>query len=368
MVRHSLLWIVGIVASGAVAGGCRGSEAVSSSAPDGAEAPVPVASSADAAPVAAKPESEPAPQPEPEPEPEPEPPPTLPDGTPILPCAEPPPGMACIPGGAFIRGTDEDEPANAKPQATIHLQTFYMDLNEVTFREYKRCQKERRCDRAGPKYLDFDHPKMPIQGVSWYHSRKYCQVHGKDLPTEAQWEKAARGPDGAVYPWGDEPVTCERAIIKDERGRSCGVKKGKSKPETGRPWDVASRDPGVYGLYDMVGNSWEWVIDWYSPSYEECGEDCTGIDPRGPCNGEEPCAKHYMRIVRGGSWYWDETRATGIFRRPHFPKNEPFHHFGFRCAATAEQAEALRTKAEEEAAAADGDAEQKPKAEAEAAG
>lgn len=319
-------------------------------------------------PRAEAPEPEPAPEavPEPalEPEPEPEPEPTLPDGTPIVPCAEPPPGMACIPGGPFLRGTNDEEPAHARPEATVWLQTFYMDVNEVTYREYKTCQRERRCDKAGPNYLDFDHPNMPIQGVSWYHSRKYCEVHGKDLPTEAQWEKAARGPDGDVYPWGNEPVTCELAIIKDERGRSCGLKKAKSKPETGRPWDVGSRPVGRYGLYDMMGNSWEWVIDWYSKSYEECGEDCEGIDPRGPCGGADPCPKHYMRVVRGGSWYWDETRATGIFRRPHFPHNEPFHHFGFRCAATVEQAEALRAAAASSESDTDADAPEDGPAEA----
>lgn len=340
--------------------GCRGPESPSTPSSDPAPGAVEEASSppSEAEPTPpAEPSVEPEAAPEPAPAPEPEPEPTLPDGTPIVPCAEPPPGMACIPGGAFLRGTDEEEPANARPQATVWLQTFYMDVNEVTFREYKQCQKDRRCDRAGPKYLDFDHPNMPIQGVSWFHSRKYCQVHGKDLPTEAQWEKAARGPDGDVYPWGNEPVTCELAIIKDDKGRSCGLKKGKSKPETGRPWDVGSRPIGRYGLYDMVGNSWEWVIDWYTESYEACGEDCQGVDPRGPCDGDETCAKHYMRIVRGGSWYWDETRATGIFRRPHFPANEPFHHFGFRCAATVEQAEALRAAAPSDEAAGEGEGE-----------
>ena len=336
-----VLWLGGLTA-------CRGPESVSTPDPQ-PQAAVASVPPAEAEPAAAQPEA--AAEPEPEPEP-----PKLPDGTLIVPCAEPPPGMACIPGGPFIRGTDEEEPANARPQATVWLQTFYMDLNEVTYAEYKRCEKERRCDKAGPNYLDFDHPNMPIQGVSWYDSRKYCEVHGKDLPTEAQWEKAARGPDGNVYSWGNEPVTCERAIIMDDKGRSCGLKKGKSKPETGRPWDVGSRPPGVYGLYDMMGNSWEWVIDWYSPSYEECGAECEGVDPRGPCGGAEPCPKHYMRVVRGGSWYWDATRATGIFRRPHFPLNEPFHHFGFRCMASVEQAEALRAAAAAEGGADAGEA------------
>jgi formylglycine-generating enzyme required for sulfatase activity len=248
--------------------------------------------------------------------------------------------MSCIPGGPFIRGTN-DGPENARPQETVWVHTFYMDQYEVTYAEYKACQKRKECPRAGPRYTDFNHPNMPIQGINWYDAVAYCKAHGKQLPTEAQWEKAARGPDGNLYPWGNEPVTCERAIYKNEKGRSCGLKKAISKPDTGRPWDVGSRPAGVYGLYDMVGNSWEWVADWYARSYEECGEACQGIDPKGPCDGAEECPHHNWKIVRGGSWYWDATRQTGVFRRHHVPSNDPFHHFGFRCAATVEQAAAL---------------------------
>jgi formylglycine-generating enzyme required for sulfatase activity len=292
------------------------------------------------------PESEPEPAVDPEPEPEPEPPlPVAPDGTQAIRCDAAPEGMACVEGGPFVRG-DDDGPENARPQATVWLQTFYMDLYEITYEQWKACEKEKKCPRSGPRYTDFDHPKMPIQGVSWFEARTYCQAHGKDLPTEAQWEKAARGTEGALYSWGDEPVTCERAIIKDASGRSCGLEKQFSKPEVGRPWDVGSRPAGVYGLHDMIGNSWEWVLDWYSRSYAKCGDACTGVDPKGPCDGAEKCPGHSQKIIRGGSWYWDETRATAVYRRAHFPANEPYHHFGFRCAAAPEQAEQLRRAAD----------------------
>lgn len=264
-----------------------------------------------------------------------------PDGkTRALPCLQAPPAMSCIAGGFFVRGSDEG-PNNARPEAKIWLQTYFMDQFEVTYAQYKACQSAKQCPRSGPRYSDFNHPKMPIQGVSWHDAVAYCSAQGKGLPTEAQWEKAARGPDGELYPWGDEPVTCERAILRDASGRSCGLKKAISKPEVGRPWDVGSRPVGRYGLYDMVGNSWEWVADWYSRGYEKCGEDCLGMDPRGPCGGAEKCAGHGMKIVRGGSWYWEDAKATGVYRRSHFPSNEPFHHFGFRCAATTPQVEAL---------------------------
>ncbi len=267
--------------------------------------------------------------------------PVAPDGTPALPCIEPrPPGLACVPGGPFLRGSD-DGPANTHPRATVWLQTFYMDLNEVTFAEYKVCQKAGKCGKAGPLYNDFSRPKQPMVGMNWYDAVAYCQQQGKQLPTEAQWEKAARGPDGALYPWGDEPVTCERAIIKDARGRSCGVPKKGSKPEKGRTFEVGARAPGIYGLYDMSGNAWEWVADWSSKSYGECGAACEGVDPRGPCAGAEPCKGHKERVVRGGSWYWDASYATAIYRRTHVPNNQPYHHFGFRCAASPAQAAAL---------------------------
>ncbi len=261
----------------------------------------------------------------------------------VLPCEEPPPGMACIPGGPFLRGSD-DGPADTRPQATVFVQTFYMDTHEVTVEEYRACVRSGRCPEAGPRYLDFDRPRQPITGVSWYDAVAYCRAQGKRLPTEAQWEKAARGTDGRLYPWGNEPVDCRRAVIMDASGRSCGVRKARGgHPEKGRPLEVGSRPPGLFGLHDMIGNVWEWVADWYSPSYGACGADCLGVDPAGPCDGREPCPGHHRRVVRGGSWYWPAAYATAIRRRPHVPRNDPeFHHFGFRCAATVEEARALR--------------------------
>ena len=300
-------------------------------APPAASPPPPAA-----APPAAAPPAAPAPDPAEAP----------PPGAPApLPCVEAPPGMACVPAGWFVRGSDEG-PENARPAARVWLQTYYMDIDEVTYAEYKACVKARACDaEGGPAYTDFDRPRQPINGVSWFHAERYCKAQGKRLPSEAQWEKAARGPAGELHPWGDAPATCERAIIKDAAGRGCGVKKQGDKPETGRPWEVGSRPVGRYGLHDMSGNSWEWVSDWYSRSYAECGQDCLGPDPLGPCAGAPACPGHPRKLVRGGSWYWDASYATGVWRRPHVPTNRPFHHFGFRCAASADEAAALRGRA-----------------------
>ena len=88
----------------------------------------------------------------------------------------------------------------------------------------------------------------------------------------------------------------------------------------------------------MSGNAWEWVADWYADSFAACGAACRGPDPLGPCGGADPCAGHDQKIARGGSWYWPAADATGVRRRPHFPNNQPFHHFGFRCAASVAEA------------------------------
>ena len=258
----------------------------------------------------------------------------------MIPCGKAPSEMACIPGGPFLRGSDKG-PKNIRPQESVWLQTFYMDRYEVTVESYDRCVESGKCKPARTYYSDYSRPKQPKVGVSWYAAVRFCKAMGKHLPTEAEWEKAARGTDGRLYPWGDQPATCERAVIKDRRGRSCGVQKKGGHPEKGRTFAVGTREPNQFGLYDMSGNSWEWVHDWYSRSYKHCGEKCRGIDPKGPCDGRAPCKGHAQRIVRGGSWYWPASHATTTYRRPHFPKNRPYHHFGFRCAASVEKAAKL---------------------------
>ncbi len=250
-----------------------------------------------------------------------------------IPCSsvKEPAGMKCIPGGEFIRGSnrttvDEDSGRKVKdefPESKVYVSTFFMDTNEVTFSQYQECVRAGGCKPAKPNYRGYSNPHQPMLGVNWFHARDYCTWVGKRLPTEAEWEKAARGDAGDSFPWGNEPADCTRAIIQEKGKKGCG---------TGITWDVASRPAYRYGLYDMAGNSWEWVNDWYSESYEKCGQPCFGKDPKGPCDGAEKCQGHTKKVVRGGSWWWDGVYALAYNRRPHYPSNKPFHHFGFRCA------------------------------------
>ena len=263
----------------------------------------------------------------------------LPNGVPIVSCAAAPPDMACIPGGPFLRGS-KFGPRYSRPLQKIWLQTFYMDRFEVTVEAYVACVKAGKCKAAKTLYGDFSRPRQPKVGVTWYDAVRFCKAMGKRLPTEAQWEKAARGTDGRKYPWGNDDCSCKRAVIKDKRGRSCGVKKRGGSPKKGRTFVVGSKPAAIHGLHDMAGNAWEWVLDWYSPSYKACGAACQGVDPKGPCQGAETCKGHRQRVVKGGSWYWSCERAATYVRRQHYPINKfpNYHHFGFRCAASAAEA------------------------------
>ncbi|MFT7520338.1 MAG: sulfatase modifying factor 1 [Kiritimatiellia bacterium] len=295
------------------------------------------------APVTAPASTETTPPEPPAPPPEPVAPPPLvsPDGVQILPCPDAPEdGMLCVAGGPFTRGFDgehgceEGEIRNAQtnhnPSATVWLQSYLIDVNEVTYAQYQACVVADGCKARKPNYYDFRRDDLPMTGTSWYESRDYCRFIHKDLPTEAQFERASRTEDGGLHPWGDDPADCAKAVIMDETGRGCGTPKSGSHPEKGRPLAVGSR-PSYAGLHDMIGNAEEWVLDWYRP-YKDCGDDCLGTDPKGPCAGLETCGEYGRKVVKGGSWYWGPTCATAANRRHHVPSNDPYHHFGFRCA------------------------------------
>jgi formylglycine-generating enzyme required for sulfatase activity len=255
--------------------------------------------------------------------------------------------MSCIPAGEFIRGSDEHLP-NEKPKATVFIEAFLMDQYEVTNADLKECLdagrctdciKSGKCKKVLPNYgARYSAPDQPAVGVSWYSAAEYCAFKGKRLPTEAEWEKASRGTDGRIYPWGNEKGDCSKAVIEVDGRKGCWDKK--IEPNwymTTRP--VGTKPANQYGLYDMAGNAWEWVDDWYSDSYEACGKLCAGRNPKGACAGQESCAQFgNKKIVKGGAWWWPEEYSRASYRRSHIPGNFPeYHHFSFRCAKSAIQ-------------------------------
>jgi eukaryotic-like serine/threonine-protein kinase len=265
--------------------------------------------------------------------------------TPRPPC---PAGTISIPGGSFFMGSDDGLPFE-RPSHEVTLAPFCMDQFEVTVDKYKACSDAGRCKRAGStnewaaitdmerKVFDAtcnirdpeERGKHPINCVDWDMADRYCREQGDRLPTEAEWEFAARGPDGRKYPWGDDDPS---AGSMNACGKECvawgatnGVKeKAMYDADDGFPTTapVGSFPKGAsrYGVQDVVGNVWEWVADWYGP-YASTEQR----DPGGPPAGDE-------RVIRGGSWngsYATWVRPT--FRYKEAPTNRS-SGIGFRCA------------------------------------
>ncbi len=244
-------------------------------------------------------------------------------------CEQPPKGMVCIAGGPTIVGSN-DHQRNEKPRHSVEVSTFYIDQYEVTNREYEKCEKAGECKKnrqilsGWGNFLGSDQPAI---AVTWEHADAYCRWAGKRLPSEAEWEKVARGAtEGRLYPWGSDPPTCDRA-------HTAGCTPNTTK-------QVGSLPAGPYGVFDMAGNGYEWVNDWATPCYSgcpgECGKHCTGLDPQGPCGGAPYCGRLKHRILKGGSWYWSAEHARGSWRRPERPKSG-MHRLSVRCASTGPQ-------------------------------
>lgn len=227
--------------------------------------------------------------------------------------------MVLVPAGKFIRGTNGRLPDEG-PQHTLYVDSFYIDKYEVTNLQYLASLKD--TGRKPPK--DFVNGNVPpgkvdhpVVYVSWYDAKAYCEWAGKRLPTDIEWEKAARGTDGRTYPWGDEfdikyvnsPVRWEQLNLIGDTTPVGAFEKGKS----------------VYGLYDMSGNVWEWTSSRYEPY-------------PGNTRKSELYGGNY-RTLKGGSW-WDCSFyqcgiSAPVYNRSFFHPKTKNNSFGFRCAKDA---------------------------------
>jgi formylglycine-generating enzyme required for sulfatase activity len=191
------------------------------------------------------------------------------------------------------------------------LAAFAIDRDEVTRAEYALCVRAGACSPAAATLAGDETSRLPVTGVRWSDADAYCRFAKKRLPTEAEWERAARGSDGRIYPWGNRPE-CARGNWGNYDGE------GRCPDNPGRPVAV-----GSYGgaIHDLGGNVWEWVADWYDPTYYRRSP---ARNPRGPATGTR-------RVVRGGACcsMFGLPRASN---RVAFPPDYRDDDLGFRCA------------------------------------
>jgi len=223
-------------------------------------------------------------------------------------------GMVLIPAGDYIMGKDSNQGVDYSPAHKVHVDSFYLDIHEVTNEEYYKFCQETQYEL--PEYwgveifrsgLEF--PKYPVVGVSWSFAKEYAEWAGKRLPTEAEWEFAARG----------------GLIDKDfPTGNDWNVPLRRNTPGNG--WknlivEVKNYDSNAYGLYNMSCNVWEWVEDIYNEKYYS---ESPKNNPKGPEKGA-------LRVIRGGSWHSGVT-CKKVYHRKALPSNWVDFAVGFRCA------------------------------------
>ncbi len=221
--------------------------------------------------------------------------------------------MVCVAEGTFFRGSQTDHPQARDeefPMALVHISHFFIDKTPVTAQQFKRY-----LDVTGqappPGWTDHNdvstRPDDPVVFVTWEEANGYARWAGKHLPTEAEWEKAARGTDGRIYPWGDHAPTTELAWFGEQ---SHPVAVGKF---------VAGQSP--YGALDMAGNVFEWVADWFDKNIYKAS---VGANPVGPASGNK-------RVLRGGSFTHNAYALRCATRGRYFPQERRANH-SFRCA------------------------------------
>jgi formylglycine-generating enzyme required for sulfatase activity len=263
-----------------------------------------------------------------------------------------PEGMVFVPAGEFIMGSPEGEGLdNEHPQRTVYLNAFYIGKYEVTNRQFSQFVDatgySTDAEKSGWGWAwtggdwkevegaDWRHPRgpgssiedkmdHPVVQVSWNDANAYCQWVGKRLPTEAEWEKAARGTDGRTYPWGNSAPDGSKLNYCDV---NCELGWKDSSTDDGytdtAPVGHYEAGKSPYGAYGMAGNVWEWVADWYEADYYS---KAPGRNPQGPDSGEK-------RVLRGGSWFGYQGDARCADRYGGVP-DVRISYFGFRVAAS----------------------------------
>jgi formylglycine-generating enzyme required for sulfatase activity len=215
--------------------------------------------------------------------------------------------LVAVPHGEFLMGHGSAD----NPEHKVILSDYWIYSTEVTNTEYSLCVAQGWCS---PPSLDDNSEyqaaaalQRPVVGVSYDQARSYCQFMGGDLPTEAQWEKAARGTDAGRYPWGEAEPACDLANF----GRCLKHTDEVTRPEHGK---------SIYGALNMAGNVYEWVADWYDPVYYETGPSG---DPAGPAGGR-------ARVIRS-SGYRSSADQMLSYARSYAAPDDHRPDLGFRC-------------------------------------
>jgi formylglycine-generating enzyme required for sulfatase activity len=246
--------------------------------------------------------------------------------------------LVCVPAGEFLMGAAEDDPFakdDEKPQHKVYLDAYWIDRAEVTNVNFGKCIAAGVChpkqyDKTATTFIPYpihpDYQDYPALLYEFEPAADYCQWAGRQLPTEAQWEKAARGTQALLYPWGNDLLDCTRAnyyacnIITndDSTAPRCGYSKYCKTTQVGDYLTGAS----PYGALNMAGNVWEWVADWYQPDYYA---NSPKNNPSGPTDGDH-------RVIRGGGAksLSQELRTTN--RASGAPEHFMDGQMGFRCA------------------------------------
>jgi serine/threonine-protein kinase len=215
-----------------------------------------------------------------------------------------------VPAGEFMMGGNDGH-ADEKPQHTVYLDSFWIDKTEVTNAMYARCVQDAKCSRPEDTthYDKSTYENHPVVYVSWDDAYAYCSWANRRLPTEAEWEKAARGIDKRSYPWGNVVPKPDLLNYDSKIGNTTEV----GSYETGKSF---------YGAYDMAGNVWEWVNDWYQPAYYQ-------ISPSSNPQGSD-AGSSLSKVLRGGSWVNTDDLVRSSSRLAIDPANASFS-IGFRC-------------------------------------